>query len=158
MNHYKWLEQNLEPFLKSVGVDLNNGNAGLIGAHGDKCYCYKHLWEEAGIPFEHGVAIFLLSYVRPYGLEVRDTPDGFIKVDQWVVDNYERFMDHLPPPASRTTDMSEEAVIEKLRELDERIGLLPPIAFEIINAAETGHPIEEDELRYLKSLVDLYCD
>jgi hypothetical protein len=154
MSHYDWLEEHLEPFLEAVGVHPNHGNNGLIGAHGDKCYGYKHLWEEAGIPFEHGVAIFLLSYVRPYGLEVRDTPDGFVKVDQWVVDNYDRFKEHLPPPAERLSDLSEEDLVERLWDRSEDY-LIPAHAIEIMNAIDRGYPIGDDERRYLESLVDL---
>lgn len=92
MNHYKWLEMNLEAFTKSLGFphDLRPS----IIAHGDKCYSYKHKWESNGIPFAHGVAIYLLTYWRPYSMEVRETSTGWVPVDQWIVDNYHRFKDH----------------------------------------------------------------
>lgn len=100
MSHYDWLNQNFELFCKSAGVD-DDEHRGLIGAHGDKCYGYRHAWEDAGIPFEHGVAIFLLTYVNPYGKEVRETENGWVNVMQWVLDNYSRFKPFLPPVESK---------------------------------------------------------
>jgi len=90
MNHYDWLTENLPTFFEEVGVSFDQ-NAGIISCHGDKCYGYRDRWMSEQIPFEHGVAIYLLSYVRPYGSEVRDTSDGWVDPSKWVIDNYDRF-------------------------------------------------------------------
>jgi len=72
---------------------------GMIAAHGDKCYGYRDQWAKAGIPFEHGVAIYLLTYISPFSHEVRESDSGkWVAPDGWVKDNYVRFQEHLPAP------------------------------------------------------------
>jgi hypothetical protein len=95
-NHYIWLEKNLSNFMKSLEIHPLR-YSGLITAHGDKCEGYKSAWEKAGIPFEHGVALYLLSHIKPYSGEVRQTSTGWVDIKQWVIDNYPRFKDCLPP-------------------------------------------------------------
>ena len=96
MSHYDYLDEHLPAFFEAVGVAWE-GNAGIVLAHGDKCYTYHYEWEEAGIPFAHGLAIYLLSYCYPYSQEVRETPDGgWVPPKDWVRANYDRFKAHLP--------------------------------------------------------------
>lgn len=95
VNHYKWLDKHLPDFFDKVGINFNN-NAGIVGAHGDKCYTYKTDWEEEGIQFPHGVAIYLMTYCRPYAESVRDTASGWVDPKEWVVENYNRFKQYLP--------------------------------------------------------------
>ena len=87
-SHYYWLENNLEDFFKKLQIDYYPG---IIRCHGDKCYGYRSTWEANDVPFFHGVAIYLLTYERPFDKEVRDTPNGWVPPCQWVIDNYERF-------------------------------------------------------------------
>lgn len=94
ISHYDYLEMILPKFFKDVGVDWES-NAGIISAHGDKGYGYKHQWEDSGIPFPEGMAVYLLSYVSPYSETVRETDSGWIDPGQWVIDNYDTFRDHL---------------------------------------------------------------
>lgn len=96
LNHYKWLEQHLPAFFAALGVCYSPG---IITAHGDKCYSYRREWEQAGIPFPHGVALYLLCYERPYSSEVRQTPAGWVAPSDWVVANYQKFREHLPGQA-----------------------------------------------------------
>jgi hypothetical protein len=99
MSHYKWLDVNLKQFFANVGIDMERGNGGIISAHGDKGYSYRDEWERAGIPFEHGMAIFLLSYITPFANEVRDTPGGWVPPVKWVLANYRgghKFIEKLP--------------------------------------------------------------
>lgn len=88
-NHYDWLNKNFNKFTKSLG--FKEDLTGLISAHGDKAYQYEHLWKEKGIPFEHGVAMYLLTYVNPYAKQVRETANGWINPCEWVIENYPRF-------------------------------------------------------------------
>lgn len=100
MSHYNWLDANLKQFFANVGIDMERGNGGIISAHGDKGYSYQSQWEAAGIPFPHGMAIFLLSYIPPFANEVRETANGWVPVHKWVLDNYREghaFVDKLPP-------------------------------------------------------------
>lgn len=95
MSHYDWLEKHFKAFALAVGVGWAWAD-GIISAHGDKCYNYRGIWQEAGIPFSHGVAIYLLTYLNPFAKEVRETKDGWVAPADWVVRNYGRFKEHLP--------------------------------------------------------------
>lgn len=89
-SHYTWLDIHFETFLAAVGGSWKTCG-GIITAHGDKCYSYKRLWEDASVPFSHGVAIYLLSYLSPWSKEVRETAHGWVAPCQWVIDNYSKF-------------------------------------------------------------------
>jgi hypothetical protein len=93
--HYDWLHENLEDFLRRLCIPNPDWYLGLISAHGDKFGSYK--LHGATIPHEHGVAIYLLTYVLPWSKEVRDTEKGWVDPIRWVFDNYERFKPTLPP-------------------------------------------------------------
>lgn len=93
-SHYDWLDVHFYNFLESLATEPNQYKftcGGLIPAHGDKCYSYKHEWDAVGIPFSHGVAMYLLTYMHPWSREVRDTPTGFKSPHKWVINNYEKF-------------------------------------------------------------------
>jgi len=86
INHYDWLDENLQDFFEKLSI--NNVNNGIITAHGDKCYSFRDKWEEAGIPFPHGVAVYLLSYIHPWSDTCRNTDAGWKPVDDWVIETY----------------------------------------------------------------------
>ncbi len=94
-NHYTYLDEHLPAFFEALDVSWVD-HAGIVVSHGDKCYQYRSGWEKAGIPFTHGAAIYLLSYVYPYSAEVRDTLEGWVPPKDWVVANYDRFKKYLP--------------------------------------------------------------
>lgn len=96
-NHYKYLEKVLPTFFNEVGVRGGwSWNAGIIVAHGDKGYGYRYAWGKEGIPFNRGMAIFLLTYTYPFGQECRNYVDGeWVNGDTWVVRNYDKFKDTL---------------------------------------------------------------
>ena len=96
-SHYDYLEDHLLEIFECVGVNTDHYNKGMIGAHGDKAYGYKFDWNQAGIHFFHGVALYLLTYCHPFSCESRETDNGWIDPGKWVIDNYERFKDCLPP-------------------------------------------------------------
>jgi hypothetical protein len=107
-NHYDWLDAHFVEFLRSVfaatpsraklpGDDGAASYKGLISAHGDKCYSYRQVWAANSIPFPHGVAVYLLSYIAPWSVTCRQVGDQFIVPVQWVVFNYEALKAHLPP-------------------------------------------------------------
>lgn len=95
MNHYDLLEMFLPNFFELIPINWNH-NSGIIVAHGDKCYQYECEWAEHGIPFSHGVAIYLVSHCAPFSSEVRRTENGWVKPSKWVIDNYQRFKMFLP--------------------------------------------------------------
>lgn len=100
-SHYDWLRENLISFLQAVGFEDAKYCQGLIVAHGDKCYCDRDKWEDEGIPFEHGVAIYLLTYLSPWQKEVRETKNGWVDPCKWVTDKYSYFKQFLPPAYER---------------------------------------------------------
>lgn len=95
-SHYDYLDQHLPTFFKSLGIHWDSYR-GIIVAHGDKCSSYRQGWEKGGLHHYHGVAIYLLSYVHPFSLEVRDTKEGWVDPWMWVLKNKDRFLPHLPP-------------------------------------------------------------
>jgi hypothetical protein len=86
-SHYDYCDAVLNDFWMEVfGMTSEQmWCGGIVGAHGDKAYGYKDKWNEAGIPFEHGVMLFLLSYTREYG----DRPKH--ESHQWVIENYPKY-------------------------------------------------------------------
>lgn len=95
MSHYDWLEKHFNSFYKNVtGKDYDV--RGMIVAHGDKCYSHRDTFEKSGIPFERGVAIYLLTYINPFSKEVRETENGWIDPFVWIINNYNRFVLHFP--------------------------------------------------------------
>ena len=87
-NHYKWIEKHFFTFAKNAGAKNLIFNHNIISSHGDKCYGYKSYWEKLGIKFEHGVAIYLLSYLSPFSENVRNTKNGWVDPKIWVVSSY----------------------------------------------------------------------
>ncbi len=94
-SHYDYLDRHLGAFFERVGLPAVRAR-GMGVAHGDKCYGYREGWDRAGIPFAHGVSIYLLSYVWPFTQEVRETPTGWVAPQCWVLSNYDRFKGLLP--------------------------------------------------------------
>lgn len=94
MSHYDWLNKHIVSFFNSLGLDGEDFKGMIVGA-GDKCYGYEDKWAKAGICFEHGVAIYFLTYLQPWSKEVRETDKGFIAPSNWVIDNYPKFKDQL---------------------------------------------------------------
>ncbi len=95
-SHYDYLKEVLPDFFEACGVSWDE-NVGIITCHGDKAYGYRQKWEQGGLHFYHGVAIYLLTYCRPYANEVRETEDGeWVDVADWVLDNKDRFLKFLP--------------------------------------------------------------
>ncbi len=98
-NHYEWLEQNLQTAFAALGINHNNG---IISAHGDKCYTYQDKWSKAGIPFNHGVVLYLLTYISPWSESCRTVKNAntgikWISPCDWVIDMYPQLKDKLPP-------------------------------------------------------------
>lgn len=95
VNHYKWLEKHLPQFFENLGLNVPYAQS-LIQSHGDKCYTQDYIFEKNGIPFHQGVAIYLLTHVSPYDKEVRQTDHGWVDPFQWIIENKERFLPHMP--------------------------------------------------------------
>jgi len=86
-SHYNYLDTVIEKFwMKVFGKTLDESwCSGIVVSHGDKCYQYKHEWNEADIAFHHGALLFLLTYT----CELGDTPKHLSC--QWVIDNYAKY-------------------------------------------------------------------
>lgn len=94
-SHYDYLDKHWHNFAKTVGGNIAWAD-GIVSAHGDKGYSYQSDWEDVGISFNHGMMIFLLSYVKPFSKTVRSTDNGWVDPCQWVIDNYEKFKTYMP--------------------------------------------------------------
>ena len=70
-------------------------------AHGDKVYSYQETWEEQGIPFPHGAAIFLLTYKSSFF-----DRDGEQKAPEWVSSNYQKYKKYLIP-----IDLDDDSIV-----------------------------------------------
>lgn len=109
INHYKWLDKHLETFWQAVfGQSLaESGCAGIVSAHGDKGYQYESDWEDAGIPFPHGMAMYMLTYTNKM-----DRPKH--ESCEWVIDNYHWYVDLLPPVDEHDPDVQCPFAMAKL--------------------------------------------
>lgn len=87
-SHYDYLDDHLDLFWQKVfGKTLSEmWCAGIIGAHGDKGYCYRHDWKKAGINYYRGMMLFMLTYTNELG----DTPRH--KSKEWIIENYEKYL------------------------------------------------------------------
>ena len=94
-SHYDWLDENLKAFYEKLNIPFF-GDGGIT-ANGDKCYSYRADWHKEGIPFPHGVAIYMLTYEHPFNKESRSTAHGWVDPWKWVIDNYKRFYPLLNP-------------------------------------------------------------
>ena len=92
-SHYDYLDEHAREFGNRFNICQLDG---YISAHGDKCYAFEEEWKLFGIPFYKGVAIYLLTYVRPFSLEVRQTKNGWVDPKVWVITNKDRFLQFLP--------------------------------------------------------------
>lgn len=92
-NHYKYLEYYLPILFGELGIEYS---ARIISAHGDKFYGYREKFNEAGLTFNQGAAIGMLTYVHPYCNECRQTENGWIAPCDWIINNKNRFLKYLP--------------------------------------------------------------
>ena len=92
LSYYDWLKEYLPEIFTRMGINWDTCG-GIIGAHGDKGYGYRDMWENAGLEFHKAMAVYLAGYVRPYADECRDVDGQWVDPSQWVVDNYHRFAD-----------------------------------------------------------------
>lgn len=86
-SHYTYLDAMLEPFWNQAFSQTPDEMycAGIVGAHGDKCYSYRDQWEKEGIPFHVGALLYLLTYTKAF--EDNEKSNSC----QWVIDNYYRY-------------------------------------------------------------------
>jgi hypothetical protein len=97
MSHYDWLQINFPIILSRLG--LEDCGPGIFAAHGDKGYGYRAKWAEAGIPFDHAMATYLLGRLRPYSQEMRLGTKGWVDVGDWVIATYRKIHAYFPDSA-----------------------------------------------------------
>ena len=90
-SHYDYLEANLEQFAKDAGAQCAENLSSLIVADGDKCYQYKRQWENGGVPFYHGTALYIISRLPPF----ESTIDRW-KMNEWIISVYPTMKQFLP--------------------------------------------------------------
>lgn len=88
-NHFKYLDYVWEDFHTAVfGKSASDSfRGGMVGAHGDKAYCFANAWEEKDIPFFHGVLLYLLTYIA-------SEMEGYTKSQskEFVIDKYQYYL------------------------------------------------------------------
>lgn len=91
VNHYYWLDKHLNEFWLNVFSKSLSDTfcCGIVASHGDKGYGYIKKWAENGIPFPHGMAMYMLTYTSVMDEEKH-------KSCEWVIDNYPKYRQHLP--------------------------------------------------------------
>lgn len=89
-NHYNYLDDHLDKFwVRVFGKNLSDTwNGGIISAHGDKGYGYRAAWKNAGIPFNHGMMLYMLTYTKVMDEEKHKSKD-------WVIAQYPKYKDIL---------------------------------------------------------------
>lgn len=90
---YDTLNRNFPIFLKNIGKEDQVQYAeSIIICDSDKCACYREIWKTHGIPYEHGVMIYLITKMKPYSDEARNT----ISASDFVIKYYEHFKKFMP--------------------------------------------------------------
>lgn len=80
-------------FLKNIGrEDQIKYAESIIACDSDKCEQYRVSWENEGIPYIHGVMIYLITKFRPYSDEARVT----ISPSDFVIKRYGEFKTLIP--------------------------------------------------------------
>lgn len=64
----------------------------IILCDADKCVQYFDVWRKNGIPYEHGVMIYLVTKMSPYCEEARVT----ISPCDFVIKHYGEFKEFMP--------------------------------------------------------------
>ena len=91
--NYDVLNRDFPIFLKNIGKENQVQYAeSIIICDSDKCTQYRDIWENNGIPFEHGVMIYLITKMKPYCNEARRT----ISASEFVIKYYEQFKKFIP--------------------------------------------------------------
>ena len=87
------LKNNFQIFLKNIGQEKQVPYAeSIIACDADKCESYRVKWELNNIPYKHGVMIYLITKMKPYSSEARET----ISAEDFVIKYYEHFKNFLP--------------------------------------------------------------
>ena len=90
---YKKFKNDFSVFLENIGKENQIPYVeSIIVCDADKCTQYSEIWERNGIPYEHGVMIYLITKMRPYSNEARVT----ISPCDFVIKHYEAFKKFIP--------------------------------------------------------------
>lgn len=105
-NHYRYLDAMLEPFWKLVFDKTPDQMycGGIIISHGDKGYGYKDTWEKAGIRYDRGMLLYLLTYTKELG----DRPKH--ESEEWVIENYPKYLERI--------EMAEKSVLKEVFDIE----------------------------------------
>ena len=104
MNKYKWLEKHFPDFINKIGLKWGiDVNEWIFSAHGDKCP--KYYFDGTGLHEYHGLAIYLLTHIRPYDKECREIEGKWVegkyvkgvfkKPIDWVFENKDKILPYL---------------------------------------------------------------
>ena len=90
MENTDYLKANFGTFLTYLGFTKMHAESSqaLIGTCSDEIHQNEQVWHEAGIPFNHGSLLYLLTYVDPYQEE---TSSKKLTRSLWVVESYPKY-------------------------------------------------------------------
>lgn len=92
-DEYHELLDKFPVFLKNIGrEDQVRYAESIITCDSDKCEQYRLQWEKNGIPYLHGVMIYLITKMKPYSNEARVE----ISPCSFVIKHYKDFEDLIP--------------------------------------------------------------
>jgi hypothetical protein len=81
-SHYAYIEKHGAWFSEQLVVDDINS---ILVAHGDKSRQYEDIFKTLNVSSNKGAMVYLLSFLKPYSNEVRDTNHGWISVESWLI-------------------------------------------------------------------------
>ena len=115
--HYNYVETVSEEF--STKLSLNYNIHLSLSAHGDKARQYKDIAENLGIPYGKLLLVYLLSYESGWSNQVRETENGWVSIEDWLIEKLTKdqkiieVLESLPTVrALREIDDSEFEILE----------------------------------------------
>lgn len=91
----------------------------MLTAHGDKARQYKWIGDENNIPYGKILLTYLLSHEYPYSNSVRNTENGWVSVEDWLLEKttkegpVKQALDSIPEHRFRKEISDEEFEIWK---------------------------------------------
>lgn len=87
-SHFAFLDRHFDTILTRMCKEEYVTRHGNFVSSGDKYRQYRDVWEDAGIPYFHGAAMYhILELIFPD--EARHTVNGWVDPWKWVIDNYQ---------------------------------------------------------------------
>lgn len=113
---YHYVEKVSEQFSKTLG--LKSPIHLSLTAHGDKARQYKNIAQELNVPYGKLLLVYLLSYEYGWLDQVRQTENGWVPIEDWLVEKLTKdqqvmdVLNSLPTIVSVKDERSDEGEFE----------------------------------------------